>query len=129
MKKDEITQIIQQTVNSTVERLKAEGLLKDSEKSTIEKTEALLRQYPALQKTDSQYARRVVQEIDACLADAESDPYVDVIRLYYFAGLKNAACADALCCEERTCRRNRKRLVQQFSVRLACDEFIRDLQA
>ena len=127
MKKEEITQIIKETVATTVLQLKSEGLLKDSTMSAYKKTELLLRQYPELKKADSPYARRVVQEIDACLADAESDPYVNVIRLFYFGGLKNAACADVLCCEERTCRRNRSKLVQQFSVRLASDEFIREL--
>ena len=51
----------------------------------------------------------------------------DVIRLYYFAGNKNAACAKIMCCDERTCRRYRKKLVEQFSARLASDEFIREL--
>lgn len=129
MKKEEITQIIKETVAETVQQLKAEGLLSDNGKTAIEKTEDLLRQYPALKNTDTPYAKRVVQEIDACLADAAQDPYVDVIRLYYFAGMKNVACANTLCCEERTCRRNRRRLVEQFAERLTAEEFTRELRA
>lgn len=128
MKKEEITQIIKETVGTTIRQLKAEGLLADPGKSPREKTEDLLRQYPALKNTDTPYAKRVVQEIDACLAEAAQDPYVEVIRLYYFAGMKNVACANALCCEERTCRRNRARLVEQFAARLAAEEFTRELQ-
>lgn len=127
MNDDKIKQIINDTVTTTVLKLKAAGLLKDGTKSAYEKTEILLSQYTDLQKVQEPYAQRVVKEIDACLADADSDPYVDVIRLYYFAGLKNEACARALCCDERTCRRNRKKLVQQFSSRLASDDFIREL--
>lgn len=127
MKRDEIKQIIQDTVATTVLQLKAAGLLKDDTKTAYEKTEALLWQYPELKKVDEPYARRVVQEIDACLADAADNPYVDVIRLYYFAGEKNAACAVLLNCEERTARRNRVALVKQFSARLASDDFIREL--
>ncbi len=127
MNNEEIKQLITATVNETVAKLQAVGLLKDSTLTAYEKTEALLRKYPELQKVQTPYARRVVAEIDACLADAENEPYLDVIRLYYFAGLKNAACAKALACGERTARRYRVALVQQFSVRLASDEFIREL--
>ena len=127
MKKDEIQQLIHDTVATTVLQLKAAGLLKDDTKTAYEKTEALLWPYPELKKVDEPYARRVVQEVDACMADAADNPYVDVIRLYYFAGEKNAACATLLCCEERTARRNRVALVKQFSARLASDDFIREL--
>ena len=127
MNNEEIKQLITATVNETVVKLQAVGLLKDSSLTAYEKTEALLRKYPELQKVQTPYARRVVAEIDACLADAENEPYLDVIRLYYFAGLKNAACAQVLACGERTARRYRVALVQQFSVRLASDEFIREL--
>ena len=127
MKKEEVKQLINDTVQTTVLQLKAAGLLKDGTKSAYEKTEALLYQYPELCKVNEPYAQRVVREIDACMADAESDPYLDVIRLYYFAGLKNAACADTMCCDERTARRNRVALVKRFSARLASDDFIREL--
>lgn len=127
MKKEEVKQLINDTVQTTVLQLKAAGLLKDGTKSAYEKTEALLHQYPELSKVNEPYAQRVCQEIDACLADAEGDPYLDVIRLYYFGGLKNAACADVMCCDERTVRRNRVALVKRFSARLASDDFIREL--
>ena len=122
-----IQQIIKDTVDTTVLRLKDAGLLRDSTKSAYEKTEILLRQYPQLLKVQEPYAQRVVQEVDACLADISGEPYADVIRLFYFAGLTNEACANTLCCDERTCRRNRKKLVQRFSVRLASADFIREL--
>lgn len=127
MNEKEIKQLITATVNETVVKLQAVGLLKDNTLTAYEKTEALLRKYPELQKVQTTYARRVVAEIDQCLADAENEPYLDVIRLYYFGGLKNAACAKVLACGERTARRYRVALVQQFSVRLASEEFIREL--
>lgn len=127
MNENEIKQLIATTVNTTVLKLKAAGLLKDGSMSAFQKTEELLRQYPQLKEVDDPYARKVVAEIDRCLADAESDPYVDVIRLYYFGGLTNVACAKTMCYDERTCRRNRRALVEQFSVRLASEEFIREL--
>ena len=127
MTDEKIKQLISETVATTVLQLQAAGLLMDSTKTAYEKTEELLRQYPQLKNLRETYAQRVVQEVEACLADAANEPYVDVIRLFYFAGLKNAACAKILCCDERTARRNRKNLVQQFSARLASDDFIREL--
>lgn len=123
----ETTKIINDTVAATVMQLQAAGLLRSNTRTAYEKTEELLRQYPRLKGLPSTYAQRIVQEIDACLAEVEQEPYADVIRLYYFGGLKNAACADVLCCDERTGRRARRRLVEQFSVRLASEEFIREL--
>lgn len=127
MTDDKIKQIINETVTSTVQQLKAAGLLGSDSKTAYEKTEALLWQYPTLKKVSTPYAQRVVAEIDRLLDEAKNEPYVDVIRLYYFGGLKNAACAKALACGERTARRNRVALVEQFSTTLASDEFIREL--
>jgi hypothetical protein len=123
----EIKQLISDTVNTTVAKLQAAGLLRDNSKTAYEKTEALLWQYPTLKEATTPYARRVVARIEWLLAEAKNEPYADVIRLYYFDGLKNAACAQVLACGERTARRYRVALVQQFSVRLASDEFIREL--
>lgn len=123
----ETTKIINDTVAATIAQLQAAGMLRSNTRTAYEKTEELLRQYPRLKDLPGEYAQRVVQEIDACLAEVEQEPYADVIRLYYFGGLKNSACADVLCCDERTGRRARRRLVEQFSVRLASEEFIREL--
>lgn len=128
MTNEEIKQLVKETVINTVSQLKAAGMLQPvSEKTAVQKTEELLRQYPQLKGVQEPYAQRVVEEIDRLLDEAENEPYVDVIRLYYFGGLTNEGCANNLCCDERTCRRYRKKLVKQFSVRLASDEFIREL--
>lgn len=128
MTNEEIKELVQQTVVSTVAQLKTAGMLQPvTQKTAVQKTEELLRQYPQLRGIQEPYAQRVVREIDALLAEAENEPYVDVIRLYYFGGLTNEGCANTLCCDERTCRRYRKKLVKQFSVRLASDEFIKEL--
>lgn len=127
MNDEKIRQVISDTVTATVLKLKTAGMLRTDTMSAYEKTEAILRQYPQLVDSDDPYAMRVVQEVDACLSEAKNDPYAEVIRLFYFHGLKNTACAKALYCDERTARRYRKKLVQRFSVRLASDEFIHEL--
>jgi len=127
LEKHEIKQIIDDTVTTTVLKLKAAGLLKDGSKTAYEKTEALLYQYPELKEVDEPYARRVVQEVEACMASIDGDPYADVIRLYYFGGMTNLSVANTMCCEESTARKNRKRIVRRFAARLASEEFIREL--
>ncbi len=127
MTTEETKKIISDTVAETVRQLKTAGLLKSGTMTAFDKTEALLRQYPLLKTMDAPYAQRVVREVDACLEEAKNEPYLDVIRLYYFSGLKNSACANQMFCSEKTCRRNRVKLVQQFSVRLSSEEFFREL--
>ncbi len=124
---DEIKRIIDNTVSATILRLKAAGLLRDGEKTAMEKTEELLRQYKTLKEIDQPYAKTLVAEIDKCLDEQRNDPYINIIRLYYFEGLTNAAAANEMYCDERTARRNRKKLVRAFSARLVSDEFLREL--
>ena len=123
MNDKEVRKLIEDTVNTTVLKLKAASMLKDGHRTATEKTEALLHQYPELKKVNQPYARRVVQEV----ATIAADPYAAVIPLYYFEGKTNAAVAAVMCCDERTARRNRKKFVEQFASRLASDEFIREL--
>lgn len=124
---EEIRKIISDTVSATILRFKAAGILRDGEKNAVDKTEELLRQYKTLQKLDQPYAKALVGRINECLEDIKDDPYADIIRLYYFDGLTNAAASDKLFCDERTGRRNRKRLVKTFAQYLVSEDFIREL--
>ena len=125
---DQKTQeIINATAEATVRRLQDAGMLNTDSKSATEKTEELLRNYNQLKEADDPKSRRVVEEIDACLEEAANEPYIDVIRLFYFAGLKNAACAKIMVCDERNLRKARKALVKRFAARLAAGDFIREL--
>lgn len=127
MTDNELQEVIDRTVAATVCQLQAAGLLTTGETCAVKKTEKLLYSYTELKKADDPKSRRLVEEIDACLADAENDPYIDVIRLFYFGGVKNAACAKIMCCDERNLRKARRALVERFSIRLAAGEFIREL--
>lgn len=107
----ETRQLIEATVAETVRQLKAEGLLEDA--TPRRKTEELLRQYPDMRVTDPR--QELIEEF---LAANENDPYIDAIRLYYFAGNKSTATASIMCSTERTCRRNRLRLVDLLADKL-----------
>lgn len=107
----ETRQLIEATVAETVRQLKAEGLLEDA--TPRRKTEELLRQYPEMCPDEP-----ACQVIDAFLAEQGNDPYIDAIRLFYFAGNKSTATASIMCSTERTCRRNRLRLVDLLADKL-----------
>lgn len=111
MTEKETKHLIEATVAETVRQLKAEGLLEDA--TPRRKTEELLRQYTAMDPAD---ARR--EMIDDFLCDNDTDPYLDAIRLYYFGGNKSATVASIMCYTERTCRRNRLRLVDMLAYKL-----------
>ena len=113
--------------DAIVRKLKAADMGPPGEPVAIKKTEKLLRNYTQLKAADTPESRRVVAEIDACLAEAANEPYIDVIRLFYFGGVKNAACAKIMCCDERNLRKARRALVQRFAARLAAGDFIREL--
>ena len=123
----ETQEVIDRTVAATVRKLQDAGLLNTGQTSATAKTEKLLRSYPQLKQADDPKSQRLVAEIDACLAEAENEPYIDVIRLFYFAGNKNAACAKIMCCDERNLRKARRALVERFAARLAAGDFIREL--
>ena len=127
MGESEIRKIIDDAVSATILGLQTSGILRGKTTTAAEKTEELLRQYKALQAADQPYARKIVDEIDNCFAALRTDPYIDVIRLYYIDGLTNAAVAREMYCSERTVRRNRKKLVREFSARLMADDFVREI--
>lgn len=125
--KEDIKTYIDRAIADTVTRLRLEGFLKTDTRTAYEKTEELLRRYPALKESDQPTARKICAEVEACMQSISNDIYARVIELFYFEGMTNAACALELNCEERTARRNRKRFVEDFSVRLASEEFIREI--
>lgn len=127
MEENEIRKIIDDAVSATILGLQTSGILRDKTKTATEKTEELLRQYKALQATAQPYARTIVDKIDTCFAALRTDPYIDVIRLYYIDGMTNTAVAREMYCSERTVRRNRKKLVREFAARLMADDFTREI--
>jgi len=79
-----------------------------------ERAEELLRGYPKNKASDIEARRQDAATVDAFLQEYADDPYIDAVRLFYFEGLKNAAVAGRMFCDETTCRRNRSRLVRAF---------------
>ena len=121
----DVRQIISDTVNETVMKMKMAGLMKDSRKSATEKLEELLRNYPTFKKIqDKEYTVKLVQNIDAAMKTIEDDPYYDVIRLFYFEGCTRESISLDYGCTETTISRNKTRLLNKLKTILFSDEVI-----
>ena len=127
MQESDIKQIISDTVNMTVLKLKTAGLMKDSRKSAFQKTEELLRNYNAFMKSDQPYARTVVNKINDALHSIEDDPYYEVIPLIYFDEQSREYIAEQFDTTVTTISRNKTRLVNKLKAMLFSDDLIYEL--
>lgn len=126
--KQHINNAVHMAVDETVYKLTTRRLLKDDQKTGIEKIEGLLRYYPLAKKlTDDKYAQRVVKQLDAALADIADDPYYDIIIMTYFHNELRETIADAFRTSVTTISRNKKRLLIELEKRITPSDFIIDL--
>lgn len=125
---EDIKDIISDTVNETVMKLKMAGLMKDNRRSSTEKLEELLRNYPTFKTiTDKDTTINLVKKVDEALETIKDDPYYDVIRLFYFEGQTRESIALDYGCTETTISRNKSRLLDRLKVMLFSDEVIFEL--
>lgn len=128
MTDEELYRVIQNTVNTTILKMKVAGLIKDNRKSALEKTEELLRNYPVFKEiTDQEYTVKIVAKIEAALKTVEDDIYYDVIPMFYFHNETREYIADRFGCTETTISRNKTRLLNQLKVKLFSDDVIYEL--
>lgn len=124
----DIEKIINDTVNTTVLKLKMAGLMRDDKKTAYQKTEELLRNYKTFQKiTDQPYTVKLVKEIEAALEEIYDDLYYDIIPMYYFEGKTREDVAEYFDTTVTTISRNKSRLINKLKVRLFSDDFIYEL--
>lgn len=124
----DIEKIINDTVNTTVLKLKMAGLMRDDKKTAYQKTEELLRNYKTFQKiTDQPYTVKLVKEIEAALEEITDDLYYDIIPMYYFEGKTREDVAEYFDTTVTTISRNKSRLINKLKVRLFSDDFIYEL--
>lgn len=125
---EDIKDIISDTVNETVAKMKMAGLTKDSRKTAIEKLEELLRNYPTFKAVEGkEVTAKLVTKVDEAMKSIEGDPYYDVIRLFYFEGQTRESIALDYGCTETTISRNKTRLLNKLKAILFSDEVIFEL--
>lgn len=122
-----IEQIINDTVNATVLKLKMAGLMKDNRKTAYQKTEELLRNYNTFKESDQPYTQKLVTKIDNALESIKDDIYYDVIPLVYFKDETRENVADHFRTTVTTISRNKVRLVNKLKVVLFSDDVIYEL--
>lgn len=128
MGKDDIKNLIDDTVNATVLKMKMAGLLKDDRRTAIEKLEELLRDYPIFKTIcDKDETVKLVRKIDEALKTIESDPYYDVIRMFYFENQTRENIALEYDTSVTTISRNKTRLLNQLKLILFSDDVIYEL--
>lgn len=123
----EVEEIINNTVNQTVLKLKMAGLMKDDGKTAAQKTEELLKNYNAFKQSEQPYTIKLVNQIDNAVNTIADDPYIDIIKLYYFEGVTIERVAEQINCSVRTVSRNKNRLIDKLKVILFSDRVIEEL--
>ena len=125
---NDIKKIIDETVNSTVLKLKAAGLMKDSRKTAYQKTEELLKNYSAFKKVEDQpTTMKLVNIIEDALKDINADLYFEIIPMIYFEGMTREEVAEQFNTTVTTISRNKNRLVNKLKNRLFSDDVIYEL--
>lgn len=128
MDERKVKQIIQDTVNETVLKMKMAGLMKDNRRSSTEKLEELLRSYPAFKRIeDKEDTVKLVRKVEEAMQTIAGDPYYDVIRLFYFEDRTRESIALDYGCTETTISRNKTRLLNKLKTILFSDEVIFEL--
>lgn len=123
-----LKQIIQDTVNETVLKMKMAGLMKDNRRTSTEKLEELLRSYPAFKRIeDKEDTVKLVRKVEEAMQTIAGDPYYDVIRFFYFEDQTRESIALDFGCTETTISRNKTRLLNKLKTILFSDEVIFEL--
>jgi RNA polymerase sigma factor (sigma-70 family) len=126
LKKD-VDQIIEETVNMTVLKLKSAGLMKEDRKTAVQKTEELLRNYPKFKLSDQEHTKELCRKIETALDTIRSDYYFEVISLYYFERYTREEVAVHFNTSETTISRNKSRLLSELAAVLFSDDFIYEI--
>lgn len=123
-------EIIQETVDQAVIKLKRANLIKDDEKSAFKKTENLLKKYKQLKMSDAQKGSITdvtLKKVDFALKTLEGDDYEGLIQMIYFEEKTREECAEFFGVEPLTITRNKKRLVNSLKNILFADDVIKEL--
>lgn len=125
----ETIDIIHETVDYTIAKLKLSGLLKDNRQTAFQKTEEILRNYNELKKSYSEdgTAKKFVDIIDKALKGLLDDMYYDIIPMIYFEKLSREQVAEYFDTTVTTISRNKRRLINKLKYQIFADDVIYEL--
>lgn len=119
-------QIILETVNQTVLKLRLSGFLKDDQKTRYQKTEDILKNFNQFEKSNQPFAKELVEKVEDALTSLKDDKYFEIIPLFYFQKRTRENIAEIFDTSTTTISRNKNRLVNKISIVLFADEFVID---
>lgn len=125
----EVSEIIQETVNCTIAKLKMSGLMKDNRQTAFQKTEQILKNYNELKKSYSEdgTAKKFVDIVDNALKELCDDLYYDIIPMIYFENQTREAVAEYFDTTVTTISRNKRRLINRLKYLIFADDVIYEL--
>ena len=119
-------QIILETVNQTVLKLRLSGFLKDDQRTRYQKTEDILKNFNQFKKSNQPFAKELVEKVEDALTSLKDDKYFEIIPLFYFQKRTRENIAEIFDTSTTTISRNKNRLVNKISIVLFADEFVID---
>lgn len=127
--KVEVNEIIEETVNRTITKLKLSGLMKDNRQTAFQKTEQILKNYNELKKAYSEdgTAKKFVDIVDDALNKLMDDAYYDIIPMIYFENQTRETVAEYFNTTVTTISRNKRRLVNKLKMLIFADDVIYEL--
>lgn len=124
---EEIVQIINETVNLTVQMLKAEGFLGKNKKTAFQKTEELLKNYNILKRSKEQTTKKMITKLNEALKEIKDDQYYEIITMTYFGNQTREYIAEYFDTTTTTVTRNKNRLINKLKMMIFSDEAIREM--
>lgn len=125
----DVSEIIQETVNCTITKLKMSGLMKDNRQTAFQKTEQILKNYNELKKAYSEdgTAKKFVDIVDNALNEILDDAYYDIIPMIYFENQTREMVAEYFDTTVTTISRNKHRLINRLKYLIFADDVIYEL--
>lgn len=122
-------ELIKQTVDYTIVRLKLSDLMKDNSQNAFQKTEQILRNYEELKRSHSEdgTADKFVHIINDALKSIEDDNYYDVIPMIYFEGRSREEVAEFFDVTVTTISRNKTRLINKLKTLIFADDVVKEI--
>lgn len=124
---EEIAQIINETVNSTIQILKAEGFLGKNKKTAFQKTEELLKNYNILKRSKEPTTKKMITKLNEALKEIKNDQYYEIITMTYFKNRTREYIAEYFDTTTTTVTRNKNRLINKLKIMIFSDETIREM--
>lgn len=125
----DVNEIIHETVDYTIAKLKLSGLMKDNRQTAFQKTEQILKNYNELKKSYSEdgTAKKFVDIVDNALKELLDDMYYDIIPMMYFENQTREAIAEYFDTTVTTISRNKRRLINKLKCMIFADDVIYEL--